>query len=100
MPVQQQAQPNSPAPHSTMRRSRRVVQDFRCRSAVPATVTRGAARVARVLAHYEQQSEEEAVAEDEAAVGRVTETTMGVPVQLVPKVRELIAKQRRRGCAA
>jgi hypothetical protein len=59
-----------------------------------------AARVARVLAHYEQQGEEEAVAEDEAAFGRLTETTMRVPVKLVPKVRELIAKQRRRGRAA
>ncbi len=59
-----------------------------------------AARVARVLAHYEQQPEDEAVAEDEAAFGHVTETTMRVPVKLVPKVRELIAKQRRRGRAA
>ena len=59
-----------------------------------------AARVARVLAHYEEQSEAEAVAEDEAAFGRLTETTMRVPVKLVPKVRELIAKQRRRGHAA
>ena len=59
-----------------------------------------AARVARVLAHYEQQTDDEAVAEDEAAFGRVTETTMRVPVKLVPKVRALIAKQRRRGHAA
>ena len=59
-----------------------------------------AARVARVLAHYEQQPEDEAVAEDEAAFGHVTATTMRVPVKLVPKVRELIAKQRRRGRAA
>jgi hypothetical protein len=59
-----------------------------------------AARVARVLAHYEQQTEDEAVAEDEAAFGRLTETTMRVPVKLVPKVRELIAKHRRRGRAA
>lgn len=59
-----------------------------------------AARVARVLAHYEEQTETEAVAEDEAAFGRVTETTMRVPVKLVPKVRELIAKQRRKSRAA
>ena len=51
-----------------------------------------AARVARVLAHYEEQTESEVVAEDEAAFGRLTETTMRVPVKLVPKVRELIAK--------
>jgi len=59
-----------------------------------------AARVARVLAHYEEQTEDEAVAEDETSFGRITETTMRVPVKLVPKVRELIAKQRRRGRAA
>jgi hypothetical protein len=59
-----------------------------------------APRVARVLAHCDQQAEDEAVAEDEAAFGRVTETTMRVPVKLVPKVRELIAKQGRRGRAA
>ena len=59
-----------------------------------------AARVRRVLAHYEPQTDEEAIAEDEAAFGQITETTMLVPVKLVPKVRELIAKQRRRGRAA
>ena len=41
----------------------------------------------RVLAHYERQTEHEAVAEDEAAFGRVTETIMRVPVKVVPKVR-------------
>ena len=59
-----------------------------------------AARVARVIAHYEQQTDAQAAAEDEAAFGRVTETTMRVPVKLVPKVRDLIAKQRRKGRAA
>jgi hypothetical protein len=52
------------------------------------------ARVRRVLAHYEAQSEEEAVAEDEAAYEATTHTTMEVPVELVPEVRELIAKRR------
>jgi len=51
-------------------------------------------RVRRVLEHYETQSEEEAVAEDEAAYEATTHTTMGVPVELVPAVRELIAKRR------
>jgi hypothetical protein len=59
-----------------------------------------AARVARVLAHYEAQREDEAVAEDEAGFAGTKETTMRVPVKLVPKVRELIARQRRRGRAA
>jgi hypothetical protein len=49
-------------------------------------------RVQRVLAHYETQTEDEAVAEDEAAFARTTRTVMKVPVALVPKVRQLIAK--------
>jgi hypothetical protein len=52
------------------------------------------ARVRRVLEHYEQQSDEEAVAEDEAAYESITHTVMGVPVELVPEIRELIAKRR------
>jgi hypothetical protein len=53
-------------------------------------------RVKRVLAHYEAQSDEEAVAEDEASFEATTHTAMEVPVDLVPTVRELIAKHRRR----
>lgn len=53
-----------------------------------------ASRVQRVLAHYEQQTDEEAVAEDEAAYESTTHTTMEVPVDLVPAVRELLAKRR------
>jgi hypothetical protein len=53
------------------------------------------ARVRRVLEHYESQSDEEAVAEDEAAFEATTHTSMEVPVDLVPAVRELIAKHRR-----
>ena len=51
-------------------------------------------RVRRVLEHYEQQSDDEAVAEDEAAYESTTHTTMEVPVELVPEVRELLAKHR------
>jgi hypothetical protein len=50
-------------------------------------------RVRRVLEHYESQSEEEAVAEDEAGVS--TSTVMNVPEELVPRVRELIAKHKK-----
>ena len=50
------------------------------------------ARVRRVLEHYEAQSDEEAVAEDEASFEATTHTAMEVPVDLVPAVRELIAK--------
>ena len=56
-----------------------------------------AARVQRVLAHYEQQSEEQAVAEDEAAAEDSTQTLMEVPRELVPAIRELIAKRGRTG---
>lgn len=52
------------------------------------------ARVKQVLAHYEQQSDAEAVAEDEAAYESTTHTAMEVPVDLVPAVRELLAKRR------
>ncbi len=55
------------------------------------------ARVNRVLSHYESQSEEEAVAEDEAAAEGATDTVMTVPKPLVPAVRELIAKHQRAG---
>ena len=53
------------------------------------------ARVRRLLEHYEAQSDEATVAEDEAAFEATTHTAMDVPVDLVPAVRELIAKHRR-----
>ncbi|GAG30187.1 unnamed protein product, partial [marine sediment metagenome] len=49
-------------------------------------------RVRKVLAHYEEQTEDEAVAEDEAAYEDESQTIMEVPNDLVPSVRELIAK--------
>ena len=51
-------------------------------------------RVRRVLAHYEGQSEEGALAEDEAAFDHAKETTMEVPIELVPAVRKLLAKSQ------
>ncbi|MDP2844866.1 MAG: hypothetical protein Q8N79_02175 [Candidatus Methanoperedens sp.] len=51
-------------------------------------------KVRRVLAHYEKQTEEEALAEDEAAYEDRTQTIIEIPVQLVPTVRELIAKHQ------
>ena len=51
------------------------------------------ARVRRVLEHYEAQSDGEAIAEDEAVYEGTTHTMMEVPVDLVPLVRELIAKR-------
>lgn len=52
-----------------------------------------AGKVQRVLAHYGNQTEDEALAEDEAGV-ESSETVMNVPYDLVPKVRELIAKHQ------
>lgn len=49
-------------------------------------------RVRQVLAHYDGLTEEEAVAEDEAAVEDPSQTLMEVPTELVPRVRELIAR--------
>ena len=51
-------------------------------------------RVRRVLEHYEAQSDEQAVAEDEAVYESTTHTAMEIPVDLVPEVRELLAKRR------
>jgi len=52
-----------------------------------------AERVKRVLEQYEAQSEDEAVAEDEAAYEMPGQTIMEVPTDIVPAVRELIAKR-------
>jgi hypothetical protein len=53
------------------------------------------ARVRRVLEHYDSMSDEEALAEDEAAFDTMSDTTMTVPAGLVPAVRELIGRHRR-----
>jgi hypothetical protein len=53
------------------------------------------ARIRRVLEHYEAQGDEEAVAEDEASFEAATHTAMEIPVELLPVVRELIAKHKR-----
>lgn len=52
------------------------------------------ARVNRVLAHYEKQTEEEAVTEDEAAFENLNQTAMEIPHELVQAVRELIGKHQ------
>jgi hypothetical protein len=51
-------------------------------------------RVRKVLEHYEVQTEEEAVAEDEAAFDDPNQTVMEIPNALVPAVRELIARHQ------
>ena len=51
-------------------------------------------RVQRVLQHYEEQSEAEALAEDEASFDDQTQTAMEIPNKLIPIIRELIAKHQ------
>ena len=51
-------------------------------------------RVRRVIGHYESQTEDQAVAEDEAIYTDPDQAIMSVPKDLAPKVRELILKRR------
>ena len=51
-------------------------------------------RVRQVLAHYENQSEDEQFAEIEAAREAEGITMMAVPTELAPKVRALIARKQ------
>ena len=50
-------------------------------------------RVQRVLAHYENQSEVEAIAEDEASYEDPSQTYMEIPNKLLPEVCDLIARR-------
>ena len=50
-------------------------------------------RVKRVLSHYENQTESEAIAEDESAWEDASQTFIEVPNELVPVIRELIARK-------
>lgn len=50
-------------------------------------------RVRELLSHYESQSEEAAVAEDEAAFEHRGTSMVEVPNDLLPAVRELLGKR-------
>ena len=50
-------------------------------------------RVRKVLEHYENQTEDEAVAEDEAAYRAEGQTVMIVPTKFVPAIRQLLARR-------
>jgi hypothetical protein len=50
-------------------------------------------RVERLIAHYDNLSEDEQVAEDEAATEAPGQTVMIIPTELVPEVRQLIARR-------
>ncbi|MCE2400387.1 hypothetical protein J4G08_05805 [Candidatus Poribacteria bacterium] len=45
-----------------------------------------------VIAYYDQQTEDEAVAETETALQNESSTLMAIPTELVPAVLELIDK--------
>jgi hypothetical protein len=49
-------------------------------------------RVQAVIDHYENQTDDEAIAEAEAAYREPKTTMMQIPNELVPKVQKLIAK--------
>jgi hypothetical protein len=53
-------------------------------------------RIWQLAAHYENQTEDEAVAEDEAASRQKTHSLIMVPNKLVPAVRKLIRKHQAR----
>jgi hypothetical protein len=52
------------------------------------------ARVRAVLEHYERQTEEEAVAEDEAAYHKRNYAVVVVPKGLVPAITKLVAREK------
>ena len=52
-------------------------------------------RVQRLIQRYESQTEDEALAEDEAAIEDTTQTVMEIPNELVPAVRALLSKYAR-----
>lgn len=49
-------------------------------------------RVRKVIDHYEKQTENEALSEDEAAWKKRTETFIEVPIKLLPQIRKLLAR--------
>ena len=50
-------------------------------------------RVRRILRHYDSLTEDEEVAEDEAAFEDSAQTVMEIPNDLVPAVRALLAER-------
>jgi hypothetical protein len=51
-------------------------------------------RVKELIAHYENQTEDEEAAEIEAALKAENVTLMDIPTELVPKVRALLARKQ------
>ena len=51
--------------------------------------------VLNFIEHVENQTDEEAIAEDEAVFGKGRCTVMEIPIRLVGKVRDMIARETR-----
>jgi hypothetical protein len=54
-----------------------------------------AKKIRELVNYYDHQTEDEQVAEHEAAYQASEQTMIGVPTELVPEVRRLIARRRR-----
>lgn len=52
------------------------------------------AKIKNIIEHYENQTEDEAVTEDERIINNDRQTMMQIPNNLVPIVRELIAQSQ------
>ena len=52
-----------------------------------------AERVRRLIAHYDALDEEQKVAEDEAAREQPSQTTVVVPVEFMPAIRQMFAQR-------
>jgi hypothetical protein len=50
-------------------------------------------RVRRLIAHYEALDEEQQVAEDEAAQEQPSQTTVVVPIEFKPAIRQMFAQK-------
>jgi hypothetical protein len=57
-------------------------------------------RVRKVIAHYDNLTEDEELAEFEAAFNDPAQTMMSVPTELVPKIARLIAQHQERQSAS
>ena len=51
-------------------------------------------RVKDLIAHYENQTEDEEAADIEAALEEENTTLMAIPAELVPEVRALLARKQ------
>ena len=52
-----------------------------------------AERVRRLIAHYDAVDEEQQVAEDEAAQEQPGQTTVVVPIEFMPAIRQMFAQR-------